>query len=177
MRTLIFVAIATVVLNFCVVAKAASEEEKFLELLNQARITAGLQPLDICDTQQQGARSWSVRMRSTGRMFHGASNENIAHGATTAKGVFRLWMNSKAHREYLMSPKLTACGIAKDGSFWTFRGTTKSVSRERTVLKTRTVESGNVATVHRSIPMEIPQTAPCTPALCVPKPCVKASGY
>ena len=136
------------------------QESQFLQILNDARTAKGLQPLSIDADLLAGAKRWSLRIN--GRSFGHDPNlrgcsENICI-AGSATSAFSMWRSSSRHWSNLMSPNISACGIAKSGNSWVFRGG-RSVVKETVKVKTVTKESA-------------PRT--CTGPYCTPKACPPA---
>jgi len=102
------------------------QELKFVELLNQERLSRGLRPVELCAMLSEGCRRWSTRLLAGhwghARNFEGGISENIARGFASAEGTFRQWRNSSGHYRNMMNPNITRIGIAGVGNAWTFRG-------------------------------------------------------
>ena len=99
-----------------------SFEEELLKLVNEARSAAGLSPLKLKKSlnnsslirakelptsfshQRPDGRSWSTVDKD-------ARAENIAAGYSSAKDVFKAWMNSSGHKANIMNPKYKVMGV------------------------------------------------------------------
>ncbi|MDI2027847.1 CAP domain-containing protein [Saccharopolyspora sp. TS4A08] len=120
-------------------APAAPAEEQVVELVNQARATAGCGPLTVdgrltraatehsTDMAQRGYFSHTTpegvtfgqRLRDAGYPAPGA--ENIARGHTSAEQVVDDWLRSHGHRKNIMdcSLRTIGVGIETSGHYWT----------------------------------------------------------
>ena len=98
-----------------------AEEQRAFDAVNAMRAKVGLPALAFSPELSEASRAWSVRMRSTGRLFHGASYENCAAGHTCGVTTVRQWSNSSAHRALLLSRSATEMGVGNDGKYWTLR--------------------------------------------------------
>ena len=93
-------------------------------LVNQHRAERGLQPLAL-DAQLSGyAEGWSQTMSRSG--FRHSSGwvqfgglEVIGMGHSSPADIVRGWMNSRGHRDALMSPGVSRFGLGRVGSLWT----------------------------------------------------------
>ena len=153
----------------------ADQEQEFLTLLNDFRASRGLQPVVLDETLSDGARRWSVRLRA-GYWGHGAGYENIYRGSYRATDAFRAWKNSPGHCRNMLNPGFTRIGIGVAGNAWTFRGGFGAVTRERIVIKTKTVEKGPAVliTADPCVPCRpMPMPKACAPVKEMPEPCVK----
>ncbi|WP_100372851.1 SafA/ExsA family spore coat assembly protein [Bacillus sp. FJAT-45037] len=130
-------------LNIPSASSYLSMEEEVVSLVNTERAKHGLQPLQSNWELSRVARYKSEDMRDKNYFSHTsptygsphqmirnfgisyrASGENIAAGQTSAQAVFNAWMNSKGHRENILSSNYTQIGVgyAKGGSYghyWT----------------------------------------------------------
>ncbi|HXH31321.1 MAG TPA: CAP domain-containing protein [Bacteriovoracaceae bacterium] len=103
--------------------------ESFKRLVNNHRLTKGLQPLDFEYDLNTIARTHSSNMAS-GKISFGHSGfsnrcsqgfqqlgggtscgENVAYGQATARAVFTSWMNSSGHRANIESRRYTHTGM------------------------------------------------------------------
>jgi uncharacterized protein YkwD len=92
-------------------------ESELLSLVNSARASSGLRPVTINPRLTAAAQTHSLDQARRNRMGHEGSNgssigqrvkqqgysmryagENVAAGQTSARAVFRDWMNSAGHR-------------------------------------------------------------------------------
>lgn len=107
-----------------------SAESKILELMNEKRTEAGLQPLSLDTTLQSVARYKSDHMIQNGYFSHtnpdgtkwsnwlqdigykyNTTAENIAYNTNDPVELFNQWWNSSGHRENMMNPSYTKVGI------------------------------------------------------------------
>ena len=118
-----------------------------VDLTNQERLKAGLQPLEWNNNLAAAATAYANEMASQGFFAHNAPDgttpvsraqkagypaygwgglyvgENLARGFDTAESVTQAWMNSPEHRANLLLPKYREIGIgvavARDGTkYW-----------------------------------------------------------
>jgi uncharacterized protein YkwD len=116
----------------------ASAQDQVVSLTNAARQQAGCGPLSVdgsitaaaqAHASDMAARGYfehtnlegvtfDQRMRNSGYSRPGA--ENIARGATTAKVVVDMWMNSPGHRANILNCELRTIGVGLDrnGFYW-----------------------------------------------------------
>jgi uncharacterized protein YkwD len=116
----------------------ASAQDQVVSLTNAERQQAGCGPLSIdgnitaaaqAHASDMAARryfehtnlegvTFDQRMRNAGYSQPGA--ENIARGATTAKVVVDMWMNSPGHRANILNCELRTIGVGLDrnGFYW-----------------------------------------------------------
>lgn len=106
------------------------EAEQLMQLANQARAAAGVPPLRWDNSLAAAARKHTLRMASEGPIAHqypGELNvgeragltgahfdlieENVAV-AHTPESIHDGWMQSKPHRENMLSPEVDSVGIA-----------------------------------------------------------------
>ena len=107
-----------------------SAENKILELMNEKRTEAGLQPLTLDTTLQSVARyksnhmiqndyfshtnpdgtKWTNWLQAIGYRYN-ATAENIAYNSYDPVELFNQWWNSSGHRENMMNPSYTKVGI------------------------------------------------------------------
>lgn len=125
---------------------ADTEEQAFLDLINQFRAANNLVPLATSQTLSIAADSHSQDMAATSTIGHTGSDgsdpksrmvkagytadtywgENVFGGGETAQEAFDWWSNSPGHRANMLSSNYVAIGIArsfdansKDGWYWT----------------------------------------------------------
>ncbi len=113
--------------------KLEPEEERALELVNQARVKAKLPALKVNALLTEVARKHSANMARQGKLEHKLDGkdlearleaagyrwlgfgENIAFSKrkTRAAGdeAFETWMNSKSHRENVLEAEFTETGV------------------------------------------------------------------
>lgn len=107
---------------------ADSVRNQILQLVNQARAEAGLQPLRTTSALNSAAQTRAQELsqvyshnRPDGSscftvlgekgISYRSAGENIAIGYKTAQQVFNAWMNSEGHRKNILSEKFTHIGI------------------------------------------------------------------
>ena len=120
--------------------KLSAEEQKLLDLTNAERKKKDLPSLKANATLVQVARAHSANMAKQGKMEHKldgkdpyermkaagyrfrAAAENIARSGEELEDVVKGWMNSKIHRENILTPELTEIGLgmakADDGTVY-----------------------------------------------------------
>lgn len=129
MRTIV----ALVMLALPGLAWAQTEEQRFLELINEYRVQHGLTRLVITPkltrsalwmsndmaehdyinhTDSQG-RDPFRRMDDLGYNFNTIRGENLAAGQRTAEEAFNGWRNSPGHNANMLKPEYRAIGIAR----------------------------------------------------------------
>lgn len=121
--------LATLPTNYSINVQA-SAEEKILELMNEKRTEAGLEPLTIDNTLVQVARyksdnmiqnnffshtnpdgtKWTNWLQTIGYKYT-TSGENIAYNTYDAVELFNQWWNSPGHRANMMNASYTKVGI------------------------------------------------------------------
>ncbi|MBA2281701.1 MAG: CAP domain-containing protein [Acidimicrobiia bacterium] len=103
---------------------AAAVEALILEHHNAQRAAHGLAPFQQSSCLDGVARSWSVRLASTGRLHHNpsyadqtlacvawrAAAENVAYNPSPTV-LTTAWMQSGPHRANILDPALTVVGI------------------------------------------------------------------
>jgi hypothetical protein len=114
------------------------QQQKLLELTNQARTDQGLQPLHwdpslasaaqahaqkmldqhSLSHQLPGEPDLQARAAQAGAHFHEVA-ENVAMG-NGAEGLQKEWMNSPSHRANILDPKLTniGVGVVEHSGYW-----------------------------------------------------------
>lgn len=119
----------------CSLEQNSAYEQQLLVSINQARQDAGLQELvlqnqlstaayahsadmackDFVDHTGSDGSTWTTRIKAQDYHYTYAA-ENIYVGNPAfggdAQGAFTWWMNSKIHRDNILSPKATEIGIA-----------------------------------------------------------------
>ncbi len=102
--------------------------EQVVDLVNEERIAAGLNPLTINESAMSAAlvrakeikqsfshtrpngSSFSTALKEQGVSFRG-SGENIAYGQRSPEAVMKAWMNSSGHRANILNAKYTSIGV------------------------------------------------------------------
>jgi uncharacterized protein YkwD len=106
-------------------ASYSADEIQFIQLLNDYRVSNGLQPLLVSDMLYgffdhytvasdwfaTGASPWD-RMAASGYSFNTYKGENIAAGYGTAAAVFEGWRNSPGHNANMLGANYTVVGIS-----------------------------------------------------------------
>lgn len=124
-----------------------SEEQRFLELLNEHRAANGLPPVAACTSLNRAAQRHSEDMRDQNYFSHtgldGSSpgsracdacfeacqstgfGENIAAGNSDAEGTFNQWRTSSGHNANMLGDRYVVVGLGRAtgggpyGSYWT----------------------------------------------------------
>lgn len=125
-------------------AQTAPEEQRLINLVNQARAQRGLRPMVVDGNLVNSSRNWSATMHRQGRMYHsgmGGRAENVAMGYSDGYNTFRQWMNSPPHYATMMSSNYSHIGVGRSGHYWTLQATGGNVvpmSTQRIVYQTNT---------------------------------------
>jgi uncharacterized protein YkwD len=104
------------------VAAQSPHDRAFLDLINEARTSRGLDPLRFDSRAQRWAEGWTLRMVEGGEPFHqdlqvfvGGSivrvGENVGVSTEGVGAVFRGFMASPGHRANILDPSFTHVGI------------------------------------------------------------------
>jgi uncharacterized protein YkwD len=135
MRTkgLFFTAVVLMATVFTAYGGLTEQEQKCFDAVNQMRTEVGLAPFEFCPELTEASRSWSARLRSERRLYHGASYENCARGNTCGVATFRQWYNSPGHRALLLNRSVAKAGVGQSENYWTFRVKV----RERATVETK----------------------------------------
>lgn len=122
-----------------------SEEQIFLQLINDYRAQNGKGPLAASATLSKAAqwksndlgvnayfahddlfRTWVERIRDCGYGYNTYLGENLAAGYSTASAAFNAWKNSSGHNANMLGSNYTAIGIGRAyvagspyGWYWT----------------------------------------------------------
>jgi uncharacterized YkwD family protein len=105
-------------------------EDEIIRLVNERRVSAGLQPLKYNWQAARVARYKSQDMINNGYFSHispvygspfkmmesfglrfSAAAENIAYGQRSAQEVMNSWMNSPGHKANILSKSYTQIGV------------------------------------------------------------------
>lgn len=118
-------------------------EEEVIKLVNEERAKANLQPLQLDEELMKCAKLKSEDMVKNNYFEHTSPTygtvgdmmkqynikysivgENIADGYLDAKSVVDGWMNSKAHKDNILSPKFKYIGVGLKDGMWSqiFKG-------------------------------------------------------
>ncbi|PCI06216.1 MAG: hypothetical protein COB81_01415 [Flavobacteriaceae bacterium] len=103
-------------------------EASIIDLLNEHRVSLGLNPLSPLDIISMESSSHTDYMIENDEISHNnfseraaylienanaiTVGENVAYGYSTAKGVVTGWLNSEAHRLTIENPTYTNVGIS-----------------------------------------------------------------
>ncbi|MCX7593286.1 MAG: CAP domain-containing protein [Fischerella sp.] len=115
----------------------ATFEKQVLELTNQERAKAGLQPLKGNAELDYAADKYAEEMSERGILSHTGPDgslpwdrakavgyeaqtmgENIAAGQETPEQVVQAWMNSPGHRANILNPDFTELGVGFHNNYW-----------------------------------------------------------
>lgn len=102
-------------------ADSASDEQRFVELINSERRSAGAGPLEVHPDLVEGARRHAERMAAEGRIFHNQNlgdvtdgwkllGENVGRGGNI-ETLHQAFMDSPGHRDNLLNPVYDLVGI------------------------------------------------------------------
>jgi hypothetical protein len=136
-RVLAVLLTLVVVFGFAVPASAdaVSDEERFVELINDLRASQGLGGLEMDTELTQLARSWTTSLSNTGQLSHSPDlavgltqswsklGENVGvspEGEITR--LFEAFINSPSHYSNLVDPAYDSIGVGvvyRDGRLWT----------------------------------------------------------
>lgn len=116
-------------------ADAVSDEERFVELINELRASQGLGQLEIDPELTQLARSWTTSLSNTGQLSH---SPDLAVGLTQSwtklgenvgvspedeiSRLFEAFINSPSHYANIVDPAYNSIGVGvvfRDGRMWT----------------------------------------------------------
>ena len=106
-------------------AYVPDKENEVIRLVNNERAKAGVAPLEMdlslmqsCNIRAEELTIKFDHVRPNGASCFSviafeskASGENIAKGQTDASSVMATWMNSKGHRDNILSPNFTHIGV------------------------------------------------------------------
>lgn len=115
----------------------SDRRERLCALMNEARATEHLPPLELTEALDRAAQPYAEdmaargffshvspegstfmdRIRASGAKFR-AAGENIAMGPQTSEDVFRLWMNSPGHRANILSRDFRRVGVGYRAGYW-----------------------------------------------------------
>ncbi len=161
-RVAAVVVVLMVLLGFAVPtsADAVSDEQRFVDLINELRSGQGLGELELDGELTQLARSWTTSLSNTGQLSH---SPDLAVGLTQSwtklgenvgvspegeiSRLFEAFINSPSHYANLVDPAYDSIGIGvvyRDGRMWT---THRFMQRSE---QTTTAGSGFVAPQLRS---------------------------
>ncbi|SFP79617.1 Uncharacterized conserved protein YkwD, contains CAP (CSP/antigen 5/PR1) domain [Amycolatopsis arida] len=120
-------------------ARSGSHADRVVELVNQARSSAGCGSLRVDARLTKAAQGHSDDMSARGYFSHTTpegvtfaervraagyprpGGENIARGARSAEQVMRMWMSSDGHRRNILNCSFRAIGVGVTtaGWYWT----------------------------------------------------------
>ena len=112
-------------------ADTAGDEWTFVDLLNQARVQAGLAPLGVVSSVRDVARGWSGQMAGSNTLAHNPNlqaqlqaiapdwqriGENVGMGPDVAT-IHQAFMNSAGHRANILGDyNYVGIGVVQSGS-------------------------------------------------------------
>jgi len=104
----------------------SKEEMEVICLVNKERARRGLKPLTPNPKLMAVSEQWSNTQASRRRMYHSRNGygENVAFGQPTSYAVMSDWMNSRGHRNNILSQRYDQIGVgyavASNGRpYWT----------------------------------------------------------
>ncbi|MFD0711629.1 CAP domain-containing protein [Paenibacillus sp. GCM10027626] len=116
---------------------SSQDEQQVLELVNQARTSAGLKALTLNSSLSKVAMAKAQDMINNNYFDHqsptygspfdmmksfgityNAAGENIAKGQTSPREVMNQWMNSEGHRANILNSSFNQIGIAYFNGGW-----------------------------------------------------------
>lgn len=117
-------------------AASASDEQLFVQLINDLRSAKGLEPLASHPELTAEARSWTNHMAATDRLAHSPDmssgisaqwsvlGENVGmHGVNDVSELFQAFVNSPAHYQNLVDARFNYIGVGVastgEGKLWT----------------------------------------------------------
>jgi uncharacterized protein YkwD len=107
------------------------------DYLNEQRVKAGLQPLELSEELVESCKEWAKRLHKRGSMYRGwyadhatgAFRECLASSPNAVKKPktpILQWLNSrKGHRQVVLDKNAIEGGLAYEGNFWVFRAKKK----------------------------------------------------
>lgn len=174
-------------------ASLNAAEQRMLELHNDYRADAGLQPLSASPSLNRAAawksqdpsgsvanlshtdslgRNPSERAQDCG--YPGRAAENIAAGFGSADAAFQAWLGSTGHRQNILTPHYRAIGIGVSGGSWTVKfGLEVEDGSQPLPTATATAAQPSTATTAATqpAPTRTPTTRPTSvPATKTPEP-------
>lgn len=185
--TLVTLSFTTLVLSAGVAhASTATDEAKFVSLINQERSSRGLRTLVVKSDLVSVARKHSADMAAKGTIWHGDSTpykisgwtiygENVGMGPTVAD-LHRAFMDSPDHRANILEKAFNQIGVGvviKDGTIFVTeifvkRGSTTTTTTTTTTTK-KTTTSRTTSTAPKPAPAPKPVAKPA-PRPAAPKP-------
>lgn len=104
------------------VARTVAKTAGWLAAVNRTRAAYGLAPLQGDATLDAGCESAANYCATVGGLDHTAGNEILAYNQTGIDAAIQSWLNSPAHRAYLLSSKFKTAGVSvvrdKYGRVW-----------------------------------------------------------
>ncbi|KAJ1916932.1 hypothetical protein IWQ60_007938 [Tieghemiomyces parasiticus] len=134
---LLTLAVSALVLAIRTTHAAPLDSYRMLSLVNDARQSAGEQPVELTLVLNEDAYHHSNYQASLGAVTHNDSHgsgserlseegvhlgywsENVAFTHGDEDEAFRTWMNSPGHRKNILSPAATHMGISEVKGYWT----------------------------------------------------------
>ena len=84
----------------------------WLAAVNRTRATFGLSRLRGDATLDAGSESAANYCASIGGLVHTAGNDILAYNSSGIEVAIQTWLQSPAHRAYLLSPSFTSAGVS-----------------------------------------------------------------
>ncbi len=158
-----------------VIGDPVADEARFLQLINQLRVGAGLNPLISHSQLRAGARSWTAEMAGYDQLAHapdlstGVSatwtllGENVGfHGVHDVDSLFQAFVNSPAHHRNLVDSRFQYVGVGvvhgDDGKLWTthrFMAVADPPSTTTIVTTTTTKPTTTASTAITTVPTTV----------------------
>lgn len=130
-RLLTLLLAALMLLSLMPVVSAAGETRLYdwsfeiFDRMNELRAQNGISPLTMDETLLEGSMIRAAELatsyghtRPNGRQWYTvypgtyrAMGENIGYGYTSAQNAHEMWANSRDHRENILNPEYTCCGV------------------------------------------------------------------
>jgi uncharacterized protein YkwD len=102
------------------------QEMEVIALVNKERTRRGMKPLAPSPKLMAVSEQWSQNQASRRRMYHSRNGygENVAYGQPNSYAVMTDWMNSRGHRNNILSQRYDSIGVgyvtASNGTpYWT----------------------------------------------------------
>ncbi len=119
---------------------------EFLRLLNDERMKAGLNPVQmdidlLCDAQQRAAETGLVlwdHARPAGQNatpLKKGGAENIGRFSPDGKSAFEGWKASSGHYANMMDPDIEVIGVAHYDTYWVWLGSYKGMDESKIVTE------------------------------------------
>ena len=86
--------------------------EGWLRAVNRTRAAFGRSPLQSDENLDTGSEYAANHCAAVGGLDHTAGNEILAYNSSGIEVAIQSWLNSPAHRAYLLSPSFTFAGVS-----------------------------------------------------------------